>query len=195
MLITCVPGFHKSAVLLSEYADILTCPRPAKYIFQLSYYSAVLHCNIWGILILNCEAHKLMKLQDRMMRNLFLRFFPSSDNLYKSLNILKLPDIYKGCLYRLFVSFCIICIICICIILFVSFYYYKICLAVKSGSHSHLDGHMKEASPARGKMSAQSRSQRRSELAGSSSLQSRLSFKRSSGEFNLSSVNIDIKSL
>ena len=69
----------------------------ARKLYFSTFYTIVQYCIAiyGGFLILNCEAQKLMKLQDKMMKNVFLKFFPSSDNLYKSLNILKLSDIYK----------------------------------------------------------------------------------------------------
>ena len=48
-----------------------------------------------GFLISNYRGQKLLKLQDKIVNNIFKTFFTHSDNLYKSMNILKLPDVYR----------------------------------------------------------------------------------------------------
>ena len=66
------------------------------------FYSTLSYCiAAWGgLLLCSHRGDRLLKLQDRLVRNLFSKFFPHSsiNDLYKELNLLKVPEIYK---YRL----------------------------------------------------------------------------------------------
>ena len=69
-------------------------------IFYFSYFLGSLsYCIVaWGGLLTSSQrGSKLLKLQDRIIKNLFSRFYPtlSSNELYCKLYLLKLPDIYK----------------------------------------------------------------------------------------------------
>ena len=68
--------------------------------FYFAYFHSVAsYCiSVWGgLLLCSRKGDRLCKLQDRIIKNLFLRFYPqlSMNELYFRLNLLKLPDVYR----------------------------------------------------------------------------------------------------
>ena len=71
--------------------------RAARSYFYAFVYSSVTYCiSTWGGALLCIQSsNKLLKTYDRAVRVLFEQFFPTEENIYKSLGILKLEDLYK----------------------------------------------------------------------------------------------------
>ena len=69
----------------------------AKKLYYSTFYSVIQYCiGVYGGVMLCTQRCKQMeRSQDRMMKNLFSRFYPHSQDLYKTIGILKLPDIYR----------------------------------------------------------------------------------------------------
>ena len=78
---------------LSKYIDKAS----ARKLYFSCFYSIVQYCICiyGGVLLCTQRCTRLLRLQDKTMKNLFSASFPTSQNLHKDTGILKLPDIYR----------------------------------------------------------------------------------------------------
>ena len=69
----------------------------ARKLYYSGFYATIQYCicAYGGLLLCTQRGERLLKLQNRTMKNLFSRFYPDSRDLYKDTSILKLPDVYK----------------------------------------------------------------------------------------------------
>ena len=69
----------------------------AKNLYYSCVYSIFSYCiATWGGVMMcthRCDA--LLRLQRRILKNLFTKFFPSAPCLFRAVGLLKLPDVYK----------------------------------------------------------------------------------------------------
>ena len=66
-------------------------------LYYSCFYSIATYCITCygGIMLCTRRCDTLCNIQNRIMKNLFHKFFPHSNNLYKDTKILKLPEVYK----------------------------------------------------------------------------------------------------
>ena len=69
----------------------------AKNLYYSCFYSVATYCICvyGGVMLCTQRAASIIKLQSKIMKNLFKKFLPESTNLFKDMKILKLPDIYR----------------------------------------------------------------------------------------------------
>ena len=66
-------------------------------IYYSSVYSVLSYCiATWGgTMLCTRRADNLLRLQKRIVTNLFSKFYPRSDNIFRDASIIKIPDVYK----------------------------------------------------------------------------------------------------
>ena len=69
----------------------------AKKMYYACFYSIATYCiGIYGgTMLCTHRCDRLVRLQAKIMKNLFSKFFPSTRCLFKKIKILKLPDVYR----------------------------------------------------------------------------------------------------
>ena len=82
-----------AAYRLKDYMSL----NAAKKVYFSGFYATASYCIAvyGGVLMCTQRGEVLQKIQNKIVKNLFSRFFPRSANLYRDVGILRLADIYK----------------------------------------------------------------------------------------------------